>query len=48
MQVIHNYGKINCGKYAGNTIEIDIMMIAEPRKITKTELQDMLTQAQDL
>jgi len=38
----------NCVKYAGTTIEIDIMMIAEPRKITKTELQDMLTQAQDL
>ncbi len=38
----------NCNKYANDTIEIDIMMIAEPRKITKTELQDMLTQAQDL
>lgn len=38
----------NCTKYNSATIEIDIMMIAESRKITKTELQDMLTQAQDL
>ncbi len=38
----------NCTKYNSQTIEIDIMMIAESRKITKTELQDMLTQAQDL
>jgi len=38
----------SCTKYNSETIEIDIMMIAEPRKITKTELQDMLTQAQDL
>jgi len=38
----------NCTKYNGETIEVDVMMIAEPRKITKTELQDMLTQAQDL
>lgn len=38
----------NCTKYISETIEIDIMMIAESRKITKTELQDMLTQAQDL
>jgi len=38
----------NCTKYNNETIEIDIMMIAESRKITKTELQDMLTQAQDL
>jgi hypothetical protein len=38
----------NCTKYNSETIELDIMMIAEPRKITKTELQDMLTQAQDL
>ncbi|GAH51558.1 unnamed protein product, partial [marine sediment metagenome] len=38
----------NCTKYNSETIEIDIMMIAESRKITKTELQDMLTQAQDL
>lgn len=38
----------NCTKYNSETIEIDIMMVAESRKITKTELQDMLTQAQDL
>lgn len=38
----------NCTKYNSETIEVDVMMIAEPRKITKTELQDMLTQAQDL
>ena len=37
-----------CTQFASETLEIDIMMIAEPRKITKTELQDMLTQAQDL
>jgi len=38
----------NCTKYSNQTIEIDIMMVAESRKITKAELQDMLTQAQDL
>ena len=38
----------NCTRYNSQTIEIDIMMIAESRKITKVELQDMLTQAQDL
>lgn len=38
----------NCTKLQSQTIEIDIMMVAESRKITKTELQDMLTQAQDL
>ena len=38
----------NCTKSNSETIEIDIMMIAESRNITRTELQDMLTQAQDL
>jgi len=30
------------------TLELDVMMIAEPRKITKGDLNDMLTQTQDL
>lgn len=30
------------------TVELDVMMIAEPRKITKGDLNDMLTQTQDL
>ena len=30
------------------TVELDVMVIAEPRKITKNDLNDMLTQTQDL
>ena len=30
------------------TLEIDIMLIAEPVKVTKNELKDMLAQATDL
>ena len=33
---------------AGNTCELDIMLIAEPKKITQKDLTQMLTQAQDL
>lgn len=32
----------------GNTMELDIMIIAEPKKITSKDLTQMLTQAQDL
>ncbi len=33
---------------AGETMEIDVMLIAEPKKITQKDLTQMLTQAQDL
>ena len=32
----------------GNTMELDVMIIAEPKKITSKDLTQMLTQAQDL
>jgi len=38
----------NCTKYNSETIEIDIMMIAEPKKVTKDDLERMLAQATDL
>ena len=38
----------NCDKYSTETIEIDIMMIAEPKKVTKDDLERMLAQATDL
>lgn len=40
----------NCANdlLAGNTIELDVMIIAEPKKITQKDLTQMLTQAQDL
>jgi len=38
----------NCDKYRSETIEIDIMMIAEPKKVTKDDLERMLAQATDL
>ena len=38
----------NCTKYQEETIEIDIMMIAEPKKVTKDDLERMLAQATDL
>ena len=33
---------------AGNTAELDVMIIAEPKKITQKDLTQMLSQAQDL
>jgi len=33
---------------AGSTAELDIMLIAEPKKITQKDMTQMLTQAQDL
>ncbi len=38
----------SCTKYRSETIEIDIMMIAEPKKVTKDDLERMLAQATDL
>ena len=38
----------NCDKYKSETIEIDIMIIAEPRKVSKADLERMLAQATDL
>jgi len=38
----------NCDKYKSETVEIDIMMIAEPKKVTKDDLERMLAQATDL
>ena len=38
----------NCTRYDSETIEIDIMMIAEPKKVTKDDLERMLAQATDL
>jgi len=35
-------------KYPSATLEADIMLIAEPTKVTKDELKDMLAQATDL
>ena len=34
--------------YADTTLEVDIMLIAEPIKVTKDELKEMLAQATDL
>ena len=34
--------------YADSTLEVDIMLIAEPVKVTKDELKEMLAQATDL
>ena len=38
----------NLGKYESETIEIDVMIIAEPKKVTKDDLERMLAQATDL
>ena len=35
-------------QYANDTLELDIMLIAEPVKVTKDELKEMLAQATDL
>jgi alcohol dehydrogenase class IV len=34
--------------YAEDTLELDVMLIAEPVKVTKDELKEMLAQATDL
>lgn len=36
------------GRLADTTLELDVMIIAEPKKITQKDLTQMLTQAQDL
>jgi len=43
-------GLENCANVAlaGTTAELDVMLIAEPKKITTKDLTQMLTQAQDL
>ena len=38
----------NCVALGDKTIEIDVMLIAEPIKLSKDDLNDMLIQAQDL
>jgi len=38
----------SCESYADTTLELDIMLIAEPVKVTKDELKEMLAQATDL
>ena len=38
----------NVKQYADATLELDIMLIAEPVKVTKDELKEMLAQATDL
>lgn len=38
----------NCATYADTTLEVDIMLIAEPITVTQKELNEMLVQAQDL
>lgn len=37
-----------CTRYADTTLEVDIMLIAEPITVTQKELNEMLVQAQDL
>ena len=36
------------GEHAGSTLEIDIMVIGEPVKLTEADMTEMLTQQQDL
>jgi membrane-associated protease RseP (regulator of RpoE activity) len=38
----------DCAALSNKTIEVDIMLIAEPITLTKNDLNDMLIQAQDL
>ena len=38
----------NCTKYNNDTLELDIMIIAEKVKLTKDDMEAMLTQATDL
>ena len=37
-----------CTKYTEETIELDVMIIAEPKKVSKSDLEKMLAQATDL
>lgn len=37
-----------CTRFAEDTLEVDIMLIAEPITVTQKELNEMLVQAQDL
>jgi len=39
---------VNNGSLSEATLELDVMLIAEPVKVTKDELKDMLAQATDL
>ena len=38
----------NVAKFASSTLEIDIMIIGEPVKLSEADMTEMLTQAQDL
>ena len=38
----------NAKNFASQTLELDVMLIAEPTKLSKNDLNDMLIQAQDL
>lgn len=38
----------NCTLYKSEAVEIDVMIIAEPKKVTKDDLEKMLAQATDL
>jgi hypothetical protein len=38
----------NISSFADSTLELDVMLIAEPTKLSKNDLNDMLIQAQDL
>ena len=38
----------DCERYANETLELDIMIVAEPAKITKDDMEMMLTQATDI
>ena len=46
--VLIGVSALNCTSYEDETLEVDIMLIAEPIKVTKDELKDMLAQATDL
>ncbi len=38
----------NCGAHASTTLEIDIMVIGEPVKLTEADMTEMIQQSQDL
>jgi len=46
--VLIGVSSVNASAYQNVTLEVDIMLIAEPIKVTKDELKDMLAQATDL
>jgi hypothetical protein len=46
--VLIGVSAVNADAYEDATLEVDIMLIAEPIKVTKDELKDMLAQATDL